>query len=90
MRERLHGECGPYHYIVEGGWKYLWFRSTGEEQLFDLVEDPCECQDRSTDSARLAPFRRHLAAHLASRDDVRFDPAACVPCANRPPRAIWK
>lgn len=90
VRERLHGECGNYHYIVEGSWKYLWFRSTGEEQLFDLATDPCECQDRSAEVARLAPFRRHLGAHLAGRDDLRFDPAACVPCANRPPRAIWK
>lgn len=89
VRDRLHGECGGYHFIVAGDWKYLWFQRTGEEQLFDLANDPHECVDRSAEVERLTSFRGWLAEHLAERDDVSYDPSACIPCANQPPQAIW-
>lgn len=48
-REFIHGEhsFGKYsnHYIVTNRWKYIWFDQTGLEQLFDLENDPNECND---------------------------------------------
>ena len=91
VRDRLHGECGPYHFVIENAWKYCWFQATGEEQLFHLGEDPQERHDRSaaTDTP-LTRLRQHLAEHLSSRDDVNYDPQACRPCANQPPQALWR
>ncbi|GEN55629.1 arylsulfatase [Halolactibacillus alkaliphilus] len=46
-RDYLHGEHEfgekSYHYITTGKEKYIWFSQTGEEQYFDLVNDPQEC-----------------------------------------------
>jgi arylsulfatase A-like enzyme len=89
VRDRLHGECGGYHFIVKDSWKYLWFQGTGEEQLFDLAEDPHECVDRSAETDRLEPFRGWLDEYLADRDDVDFAAIGTSPCVNQPPRAIW-
>jgi len=93
LRERLFGECagvGAHQYLVEGKYKYCWFKRTGEEQLFDLEADPYERRDISGEREPLLQgFRRRLAAHLAQRDDVAYDPAACRPCRNRPPEALW-
>jgi arylsulfatase A-like enzyme len=91
-RPRLFSECAganTHQCVVEGDWKYIWFAATGEEQLFNLAEDPRELVDRSADAARLTPFRNILAEHLKTRDDVNYDPSACTPCENKPPRAVW-
>ena len=92
-RARLFGECqgvGSHHYIVEGPLKYIWYSRTNEEQLFDLATDPQELHDLSGEVARLQPFRQHLAAHLAGREDCHYDPAALRPCGNAPPRVFWE
>ena len=45
-RDYIHGEHEygeeSFHYITDGREKYIWFSQTGEEQFFDLVEDPQE------------------------------------------------
>jgi arylsulfatase len=92
-REAIFGQCetGGHsnHWMVCGRHKYLWFVKTGEEQLFDLDADPRELCDLSADDALRQPLRERMAAHLAGRNDVTYDPASLTPCANRPPRALW-
>lgn len=91
-RPRLFGECqsvGTHHYVIEGRYKYIWYTRTNEEQLFDLVEDPSETSDLSADVELLRPFRQHLAAHLADREDCQYEISQLSPCANRPPRVFW-
>lgn len=87
--ERLHIECrgsGDHHAIVEGDWKYVRFMGHGEEQLFNLREDPNECHDRSGD-ADLEPWRASFRAWAAARDfDTGPDPA---PCRNAPPLQLF-
>ena len=58
-REFVHGEhsgCyAPEHgmqYLTDGRQKYIWYTLTGQEQLFDLREDPQELRD-------LAPLAEH-------------------------------
>ena len=88
-RERLYGECNQVHYIIENEQKYIWFARTGEEQLFDLRQDPTEQVDLSSDIARLDHFRQHLSRHMLTRDDVVYSASRWKPCTNKPPVALW-
>ena len=92
-RERLFGECtgvGQHNFIVDGPLKYIWYAKTNEEQLFNVLEDPDECQDLSGIQAELLPkFRQQLQDYLGDRDDRSFKPEACKPLANAAPRALW-
>lgn len=88
-RGRLFGQCSGHHFLVQGQHKYLWFEATGEEQLFDLESDPCECRDLSANTAALAPFRAALAEHLSETGQEAPDPAALSPCAGEAPRVFW-
>lgn len=49
VRPYLHGEhedgIQSHHYIVDERYKYIWFSWSGEEQLFDLQQDPGERVD---------------------------------------------
>mgnify|MGYP006272074253 CR=1 FL=1 len=97
VRDLIFGQtCAPAPHdrlnnlwIVDGRFKYIWFPFTNEEQCFDLQEDPDERQDLSAESDKLAPYRAMLAEQIAHRDDLAFDRSSCVPCRNRPPRALW-
>lgn len=78
-RAYVHGEHAPcYHkdmgmqFLTDGKVKYIWFTSTGEEQLFDLVDDPNELHDLSVDSEsgeRLLLWRARMVAEMAERSD---------------------
>ncbi len=102
VRETLYSEIdygSGQHWLQEGPWKYIWFGVTQEEQIFNVDDDPRELHDRSgEEAARLKPLRETLARNLQGRDAQEhwigqavwdFDPAACRPCANQPPKAIW-
>ena len=74
-RDVLHGEhAGQYreadgnHWIVNARHKYIWFSQTGEEHLFDVVEDPNEERDLAPE-ADLGPWRQRLAEELADRPE---------------------
>ena len=74
-RELLHGEhAGQYlnddgvHWLVGSERKYIWYSQTGQELLFDVVSDPNELHDLSTDED-LAPWRGRLAQVLAERPE---------------------
>ncbi len=77
-RPYLHGEhCTCYHreqemqYLTDGHRKYIWFPRIDTEQLFDLVADPGECNDLSSDPARqseITLWRERLVQELESRN----------------------
>lgn len=92
-RDHIFGQCGGlYHnlWVVTSRWKYLWFPSTNEEQLFDLANDPCECRDLSASSDEIHIMRDLLASHVANRKDLAFDRKLLKACANRPPSVFWQ
>jgi arylsulfatase A-like enzyme len=69
-------------YITDGLEKYIWFHHTGEEQFFDLREDPGECCDLAGDPAqaeRVARWRRRLAEVNEQRGDPRGQGGQLVP-----------
>lgn len=54
-REYVHGEhCACYdfenemQYLTDGKIKFIWYPTTGREQLFDLAKDPDELHELST------------------------------------------
>ncbi len=78
-REFLHGEHSPCYameqamqYLTDGREKYVYLPYTGEEQLFDLVNDREELRDLARDPAnaeRVALWRQRLIAILEPRGD---------------------
>ena len=80
-RPYYHGEHSPcYHpenanqFLTDQRWKYIWNPVTGEEQLFDLEADPCECRDLSTsEKGELARWRSRMVAELAGREEGLSD-----------------
>jgi len=78
-RSFFHGEHSPAYaleeamqYLTDGKEKYIHFPATGEEQLFDLVNDRRELHDLSKDPAHaeaLALWRHRLIEILGKRGD---------------------
>ena len=88
-REYVQGEhtsCyGREHgmqYLTDGREKYIWFHHTGEQQFFNLEQDPCECRDLADDPAaqdRIRLWRSRLAEINQARGDPRGKHGALVP-----------
>jgi len=80
-REYIHEEhvpnvqapgLGSSHYIVNSQYQYIWYSRNGQEQLFDLVSDPTECNDLAGKAAyrdRIPGYRRRLAEELDGREE---------------------
>lgn len=94
-REYVHGEHSPcYHksngmqYLTDGKEKYVWFTLSGEEQLFDLREDPGELRNLAADpehKGRLELWRSRLIAELAPRtEDALSDGKRLIPGKTLP------
>ena len=69
-------------YVTDGHEKYIWFHHTGEEQFFNLDDDPLECCELSRDPAyepRIAMWRRRLAEVNENRGDPRGQNGELVP-----------
>ena len=69
-------------YVTDGHEKYIWFHHTGEEQFFNLDDDPLECCELSKDPAyqtRIAMWRRRLAEVNENRGDPRGQNGELVP-----------
>jgi len=91
-RQYLYGECGGVannHFIVEDDWKYIWFATTNEEQLFHLAEDPLENHDLSGEKGPLEHLRHRMAEAVTGLPDRSYDISALQPCRNQPPKALW-
>ena len=61
---------------------YIWFHHTGQEQFFDLREDPNECYDLASASqaqSRLQLWRQRLAQINEQRGDPRGHQGKLVP-----------
>jgi arylsulfatase len=78
-RDYVHGEHSAcYHedmamqFLTDGKEKYIWYTHTGEEQLFDLVNDPDELHNlsgRPASEDRLLFWRTRMIAELAERSE---------------------
>lgn len=58
--------------LTDGKLKYIWFLSTGKEQLFDLVKDPKESKNVVNDEkyeTKLNELRKYMVQHLSERGD---------------------
>jgi hypothetical protein len=63
-------------------WKYIWNPITGDEQLFNLGEDPSECRDLAAQpghGSETAAWRRRLAKHLENRPEGLSDGDSLTP-----------
>lgn len=89
-RSYLHGEHAygrqSNHWITDGKKKYIWYSQTGEEQFFDLLDDPQELHHAIQDEAQQQAaqcFRTILIEELAGREEGYSDGtrliAGCAP-----------
>ena len=95
-RDCYHGEHSPcYHpenanqFLSDGRWKYIWNPITGEEQLFQLSEDPDECDDLAAEPGMadmLAMWRRRMARELEGREEGLSDGERLIPN----PVPVWR
>ena len=86
VRPWLHGEhsYGEFsnHWIVTETDKYIWFPVTGQEQYFDLADDPHELTDRIGDPEvreRVAYLRSCLIQSLTERPEGFSDGENLIP-----------
>ena len=58
--------------LTDGVWKYIYHANSGEEQLFQLNQDPFELKDVAGDAlfaSELSKWRARLIEHLAPRGE---------------------
>src|SRR3954453_15969276 len=72
-----HGICyspvNNWNALTDGKWKYIFHALNGEEQLFNLANDPCELSDLAPfaeHSTELKLWRSRLIEHLSPRGDA--------------------
>lgn len=68
--EATAGEEPSYFAITDGVWKYIWYTEGGEEQLFNLAEDPHELANLAKEKEYQEKCRE-LHAELVARDRAR-------------------
>ena len=78
-RKYIHGECTPMEtinsgmqFITDGKEKYIYYPGRGEEQFFDLVNDPVEMINLADDpsySDRVELNRQRLIGELTGRPE---------------------
>lgn len=57
--------------LTNGEWKYIWFFRTGEEQLFNLKDDPNELKNLSeVKLVELEHWRNNMVHHLSERGEA--------------------
>jgi len=70
--EACYTPQNQWNALTDGRWKYVYFSPTGEEQLFDLAEDPRETRDLAPDpghASQLSTWRARLVGHLSERGE---------------------
>lgn len=85
--DNLIYEAGA-QYLTNGKMKYIWYATSGKEQLFDLERDYEERHDLSRDPAyseELSRWRSRLIAELAGRAEGYSDGKRLIP-GRRPAR----
>ncbi|MFW5798407.1 MAG: sulfatase-like hydrolase/transferase, partial [Planctomycetota bacterium] len=67
-----YDEDNAVQFLTDGTWKYVWYPTTGRQQLFNLERDPDELHDLSDDADsadELATWRGRLVEKLAARPE---------------------
>ncbi len=71
-----HGRCywheNAWVALTDGRYKYLYFTTTGQQQLFDLKRDPHELEDLAPlakHARQLVEWRERMVAHLSVRGE---------------------
>jgi arylsulfatase len=87
-RDHIHGEHSNagqkegMHYLTDAREKYVWRPGSGEEEFFDLTNDPKELQNlagRPEAAERIAFWRQRLIERLAERGDGFSDGKKLLP-----------
>jgi len=85
-RDYLHLECAPYFQAVtDGKEKFVWTVGSGDEQFFDLTNDPQELCNLALSAAhapRVAHWRSRLIHELKGRPEGFTDGSRLI--AGRP------
>jgi arylsulfatase A-like enzyme len=94
-RSCVHGEHSTCYaeeqemqYLTDGIIKYIWLPRIGEEMLFNLVNDPCECEDLAGNPVYhevLVSWRKRLVAILEPRNLGLTDGDQLLNQAGKPP-----
>lgn len=86
LRPYLHGEHvllgQSIQWVRAGSWKYIWFSKNGNEQLFDLHNDPEETRNLSEDPGcrtQLLKLRASLIAELSGRPEEFVQSGQLIP-----------
>jgi arylsulfatase len=86
VRSTLHSEHTLFgqsiQWLTDGHEKYIWFSQTGQEQLFNLDDDPQELHDlagRPASADRLAHWRGSLVEELMGREEGFTDGKRLIP-----------
>jgi arylsulfatase A-like enzyme len=67
---RCYGDENHWNALTDGRWKYIYHAYLGEEQLFDLDNDPGELTDLSkTNTAETVKWRERMVEHLSVRGE---------------------
>ncbi|MCK5806219.1 MAG: arylsulfatase [Lentisphaeria bacterium] len=95
-RDVYHGEHSPCydaananHFITDGRWKFIWNPITGEEQLFDLSNDPEERSELSSSDQHaetLAQLRTRMVQELDGRPEGFSDGTTL----STAPYPVWR
>ena len=88
-RPYIHIECSPIHHsLTDGKQKYIWFTEDGREQFFDLLTDPKECHDLSSNPkmvSHIDRWRELLIKELKNRPEGFSDGQRLIPGRPYPP-----
>ncbi|MCI6553780.1 MAG: arylsulfatase [Lachnospiraceae bacterium] len=92
LRTWLHGEHSfdelSNHWIVTNRDKYIWHSETGQEQYFDLANDPHELRDLIHDAScreRIRELRSFLMEALRNREEKFIEGNRLIPGRPYPP-----
>ncbi|WFB35736.1 sulfatase-like hydrolase/transferase [Kiritimatiellota bacterium B12222] len=88
----IYGMCGGAnhnYFLVKDQLKYIWFKKSNEEQLFDLSKDPKECSDLSANADLLAPMRKLMSEKMDDEDRAGYVLENLIPCCNQPPKQFF-
>lgn len=99
-RDYIHGEHSfgslSNHFATDGVEKYIWYSQTGEEQFFDLRNDPQELRNLIGDASaapRISLWRERIVRELEGREEGYVadgelvpgrQPLACLAHLNAP------
>lgn len=86
------GGIDAYVAITDGQWKYIYYPEGAAEQLFDLVNDPRECNNlASIESDKKQELRGELLRRMRQRSDPLLDGDDFLKLpANREPEKLLR